>query len=214
VSWNPSLVHFQRFSRWPQQITLVGLRFWLSRVSRCVSRGVWRRRLLRCQTGAVSSTDDRDGFIRREYFDEGRSAIELAAEWGLSRSQIHRIVAAGPPVDGDDPDPLGLIEDGSEMAADGDEFDAVGPFTFTGMSGRPNDPDEVFVDAAGRVCVRVDVFRACCVMRDAGDFEGARAVRADVDAQIAAAGWRRVSGSGGRWHWERIGEGRPQLRGA
>ena len=49
----------------------------------------------------MSSRDDeytreRDERIRERYA-AGESAIELGLEYGLSRSQIHRIVAAGPP---------------------------------------------------------------------------------------------------------------------
>ena len=57
------------------------------------------------ETDTVTSTDERDARIRTEYY-AGTSAIELGVEYGLSRSQIHRIVAAGPPVNGYSDDDL------------------------------------------------------------------------------------------------------------
>ena len=49
-----------------------------------------------CENGPVTSNNGRDVDIREQYH-AGRSAIELGAELGLSRSQNHRIVATGPP---------------------------------------------------------------------------------------------------------------------
>jgi hypothetical protein len=82
---------------------------WLSVACRVVfSRGA---KLL------VMSIEDRDYFIRQAYYDEGRSAVELAVEWDLSRSQIHRIVAAGPSAaDDDDSDDPWTDEDAATLA--------------------------------------------------------------------------------------------------
>lgn len=66
----------------------------------------------------MTSGVERDAYIRAQYY-AGRSAIELGAELRLSRSQVHRIVAAGPPANDADTDAAGDDEDPWVMGEDG-----------------------------------------------------------------------------------------------
>jgi hypothetical protein len=66
----------------------------------------------------VTSGDDRDAYIR-QLRAEGWTAVEIGAEVGLSRSQVHRILAVvGDPArgDDDDEDPSELGQNGTELA--------------------------------------------------------------------------------------------------
>lgn len=149
-------------------------------------------------------TTDRDTAIRREYY-AGRSAIELGTEYGLSRSQVHRIVAAGPPDDDLDDDDNG---------GGYDDYEPVPPFVFVGMAapedykgnplcdgyGRPFPPGPRAVDGRG-VSVpnpELDIYRWCAHADAEGDSEGAQRVRDEWARQLAGAGVR-YDDDRGRW---------------
>jgi hypothetical protein len=159
------------------------------------------------ETDTVTSTDERDARIRTEYY-AGTSAIELGVEYGLSRSQIHRIVAAGPPVNGysdddlDDEDVFGV-----------DDYEPVPPFVFVGLATPEDHKGNPLGDGNGRVFgpgpraidgrgvsvsnPELEIWRWCTHAEAEGDFDAAERVRADWPGQLAAAGVR--CDERGRW---------------
>jgi hypothetical protein len=145
------------------------------------------------------------GVERDEYIGQlraaGWSAIEIAEEVGLSRSQVHRILAVVGDAargdlandDGDDPwtDDVGAV---ALLDAE-DDYQPVGPFRFVGLGERS---EERFLDGNGRSCSMLDIWRS--------DFDGGsedKGYLADAQSQIEAAGYRRVDNGDGRWRWER-----------
>ena len=114
----------------------------------------------------TNGTEERDAYIRAQYY-AGRSAIELGAGCGLSRSQIHRILAAGPRDDYEDDETLGRLirmDDLGDVVEDPDGCTAGGsgrpiddgcaltpPLTFCGID-FTDDPHgtERVIDARGR----------------------------------------------------------------
>jgi hypothetical protein len=143
---------------------------------------------------------ERDEQIRRAYY-AGTSAIELGATHGLSRSQVHRIVAAGPP-DVDDFDDDDFDEDDEGLC----EPEPTPPFTYCGtelvrLVGKKGDElravkAERWTDANGRACSELDLYRASAHPAGEGDYERSDAIRAQIDAERER--WRQ------RW-----GETRP-----
>ena len=145
------------------------------------------------QTVAVTSVDaDRDEYIR-ELRAGGWSVIEIADEVGLSRSQVHRILAAAPP--GDDGDELDIDErdiDGGELALLGasgsrDERELVPPIQFVGVvRGVDGMGDEWrYVDAVGSVS-GLELYRYRQMLDREGRTEELAELEAALDEQIAA----------------------------
>lgn len=133
----------------------------------------WRATLL------VMGTE-RDAYIRAQYY-AGRSAIELGAELGLSRSQVHRIVAVGPPPDDADDD------QGTEVLLDSDgERVVVPPLTYVGTEGHNGKAYARWVDTVGPVN-ELEIWRH----RFRNGSEGDAELEADMDRQLLAAGWWR-----------------------
>jgi hypothetical protein len=141
----------------------------------------------------VTSNNGRDVYIREQYY-AGRSAIELGAELGLSRSQIHRIVAAGPPGTDDEYDDL-TADELIRLDADEDEYPPP-PWTFCGVEqqilsmGRGEEPRlvecERWITADGRPVNELDMYRwRMYQIHDHDDREGAERVEADTDRQRA-----------------------------
>jgi len=141
----------------------------------------------------VSSDDDRDAYIRA-LRAEGWTAVEIAEEVGLSRSQVHRIlVVVGDPArerpDEDDEDAWVLGENEAELAAPEDP-EPVPPWTYVGMDETGPEPEPRFIDARNRPVDSLARYRYGQHLRELGDCEGARRLDADTGAQIAADGWR------------------------
>ena len=149
--------------------------------------------LLACENGPVTSNNGRDAHIREQYY-AGRSAIELGAELGLSRSQIHRIAAAGPPGTDDDDEYDDLTADELiRLDADEDEYPPP-PWTFCGVEleslpmGRGEQPRlvecERWITADGRPVNALDMYRWRMYEANEHDnAEGVRAVEADMERQ-------------------------------
>lgn len=116
------------------------------------------------QNVPMSSGDDRADYIWQLRAD-GWSAVEIADEVGLSRSQVHRILAVvGDPargdvdVDDDDPDPW--TDELARLARlDGeDDTDPPGPYTFVGH----DEYDEPrWLASDGRSANALHVYRWC-----------------------------------------------------
>lgn len=126
---------------------------------------------------------------------EGLSIRAIAKELGLSRSMVHRRIAAV----GDDDEPVGLGDDGG--------YRPTPPFRFAGME--PCGPDgrlgERICDGNRRLVSLADIHLAC--LPD-GSIDGYDwyAIWNLIEKQIEATGWVRVGvedGPGGWWHWER-----------
>lgn len=143
-------------------------------------------------------TSERDTAIRARYY-AGESAIELGADYGLSRSQIHRIVAAGVPDGYDDDD---LDDAGGMLVLD--DYEPIPPFVFVGMAdpqdrngrplvdgnGHPFPPGPRAIDGNGASVSNpeLEIYRWCVHAEVDGDSDGAEWVRADWARQLAEAG--------------------------
>jgi hypothetical protein len=114
-----------------------------------------------CENGPMTSGVERDEYIG-QLRAAGWSAIEIAEEVGLSRSQVHRILATvGDAARGDLDTAADWADDADgagELALDATEdYVAVAPFEFVGIGDRD---EERFLDANGRSCSMLDVYRA------------------------------------------------------
>lgn len=162
-------------------------------------------RSLKCQTvGVTSRNDDRDERIRRQYAN-GWSAIEIADDEGLSRSQVHRILAAAPPPD--DAEPTVMADDDED-----DDYEPQPPLTFVGVDPGVglNVDDWRYVDSAGVSVSSCQVYR--CIQRLQSDdrWDDADEIEADLERQYEAAAEReslyREDLGGNLFVWQRRGE--------
>lgn len=165
--------------------------------------------LLRVHNRAMTSMDAAAEVLRLHA--KGLSIRAIAELTGLSKSTVHRILAAvGTDFSADDPDDL----DGVALLDTEDaDVPMLPPFVFVGMEpvvleqpgcdgGQPA-WEERFLDAHGRSCTRQDVYRARAELEERDDYDAAVVMKEDVERQIAEAGWRRVWGER-CWHWERV----------
>jgi hypothetical protein len=139
---------------------------------------------------------------------EGFSIRAIAERLGLSRMKVHRTLTdsrrADDWDDDDDETDEGLaLFDGEPVPQ------ATPPFTFVGINTEwvrlPGDDyatrqdTERYLDANGRSVSVLDIWRA-----DFADGSEGHGYMADAQAQIEAAGYRKVSDpTMGRWHWAR-----------
>jgi hypothetical protein len=155
---------------------------------------------------AVTSSDERDRRVRRLY-RSGVPAVLIGVEVGLSRSQVHRIVAAGD--DADDVDDDLTAEELSTLAAAEAEPDPVPPLRYCGMRAGLTDGrvshDPVVVDATGREIDPLTLWRFKYTLGEAGDFEGKHRLDAELRAAILADGWRMCR-FGDRIDWRQLDE--------
>jgi hypothetical protein len=134
----------------------------------------------------MTSADARDQEIQQLYYTQGWSAIEIGAEYGLSRSRVHRIVAAGPPHED-------LDDEGEAVMLGGDCYEPVPPFTYcateTVITRLPGDDHptaqevERWTDVNGWSCSVLDLYRAVQHPAGEGRYEEADAIQAQIDAE-------------------------------
>ena len=160
---------------------------------------------------AVTSSDERDEYIR-ELYAGGWSAIEIGLETGLSRSQVHRVVAAGPPPPTDDDDfDAEVVRLAAMDSVDDDGVVRDWPVTCTGIVvGVGAAACEIrWLDARGRPRSELHVYRGLQELDNAGRYDEADVQRADIDRQIADAAAKqglrehrdRLTGW---WGWVRV----------
>jgi Helix-turn-helix domain of resolvase len=166
-----------------------------------VSHGLSHHGFAACQTGVVSSGVDRDEYIA-QLRAQGYSAMEIADVVGLSRSQVHRILAVvgdafrGDVDDEDDDeddsdDPLGAIEDADDLVllypSEPAPEELVESFTYVGEEqGFPR-----YMDSAGHHFGALGWYRwKCFVGVELDDRDRADRVAADMTAQVGAYGRR------------------------
>jgi hypothetical protein len=148
----------------------------------------------------VMDVDERDAYIC-ELRRGGWSAMEIADEVGLSRSQVHRILAAG--ADEDDDELARLTRMNSDIDPDDPEGNMVNPpLTFVGIEfeGNPCGVARV-MDAAGRHVDELRLYRWKWHYDGDGHDAEREAVLADLDRQIAAQGWRQERDGYGHMAW-------------
>lgn len=133
---------------------------------------------------------DRDVYIW-QLRAEGWSAVEIADEVGLSRSQVHRILAAAPPPEDDE---LDLDEDDLDAAdlalltADDDDYEPVPPIRFVGivLGDRNRKDDWRYVDSAAHSISSLDLYRYTQELNNSGREAEHDALEADRNRQYAA----------------------------
>jgi hypothetical protein len=151
----------------------------------------------------MTSTDAQDARVWALSAD-GWSVRGIARETGLSKSQVHRVLSAN----AEEFDSWEADDESAALSEASEDYVATPPFTFVGLESElvtlPGDDTarqldmERFLDANGRSCSMLDIYRA-----DFGDGSEDSGYLADAQRQIEAAGYRRVSDGAGRWRWER-----------
>lgn len=143
-------------------------------------------RSLECQTGGVTSrNEERDGRIREQYAN-GWSAVEIADDEGLSRSQVHRILAAAPDDDDDDSEPTAADRYDAR-----DDHEPVLPIRFVGITrgnGIDVHDDWRYLDAEGYSVSALTLHRFLRDMDAEDNWSGVRtdAINAALEAQYQA----------------------------
>ena len=157
--------------------------------------------------GMDMSADERRRQIWHLYAAEGWKPRKIAREVGLSRSQVYRIIAEGPP---EPPDDDGLEDDLRAMMAADAAANPIpvmaGPFVFTGMALTDADIPgvdpgravlvEQFLSADGEPATMLDVWRS-----DYTDGSVDKGYCDNAFAQIEAAGYRQADNGDGTWRW-------------
>lgn len=158
----------------------------------------------------VMDVDERDAYIA-ELRRGGWSAMEIADEVGLSRSQVHRILAAVADEDDDELDELARLTRMDAGDDPDDPDDPEGnmvdpPLTFVGID-FTDDPrgEERVMDAAGRHVDALRLYRWRWHHEGDGHDAEREAVLADLARQIAAAGWRQEHDGSGHLVWVQAG---------